>query len=86
LDEENDFRRKPNPGMIIEAIVENSLDKSKCTFIGDSVNDVFAGKRAGVQTILINKKPVVNSNPDYKFQSLKELNNHLSRILVELIK
>lgn len=40
--------RKPQPGMISKAAVENSLDLGKSILIGDAVTDILAGQSAGV--------------------------------------
>ena len=53
LSSSNSFRRKPNPGMILEAISKWNIDAANSWMIGDSIGDVIAGKRAGVQTILV---------------------------------
>lgn len=45
--------RKPKPGMLIKAAKDFNIDLSHSWMIGDSKNDVIAGKAAGCQTILI---------------------------------
>jgi D-glycero-D-manno-heptose 1,7-bisphosphate phosphatase len=40
--------RKPNPGMILQAIVEFDLDISRSVLIGDKDTDLEAGRRAGI--------------------------------------
>ena len=45
--------RKPQPGMIIEAAADKKIDVEKSWMIGDILNDVEAGNRAGCQTIII---------------------------------
>ena len=45
--------RKPNPGMIIQAAAKHHVDLERSWMIGDILNDVEAGNRAGCQTILI---------------------------------
>lgn len=40
--------RKPNPGMIIEAVKEFNLDITECILIGDMESDIEAGRRAGI--------------------------------------
>lgn len=40
--------RKPEPGMILEAIEEFNLDISSCVLIGDKESDLEAGRRAGI--------------------------------------
>ncbi|MBU3699021.1 MAG: HAD family hydrolase [Candidatus Kapabacteria bacterium] len=49
----NSPRRKPAPGMLLEAIAENNLDAAQCWFLGDSLTDAQAGKAAGVRTALV---------------------------------
>ncbi|MGF1538798.1 MAG: D-glycero-alpha-D-manno-heptose-1,7-bisphosphate 7-phosphatase [Elainellaceae cyanobacterium] len=45
--------RKPKPGMLLQAAQEHSVDLARSWFIGDILNDVEAGNRAGCRTILI---------------------------------
>jgi len=47
------FRRKPNPGMLIQSADALGIDLSHSFFLGDSLKDLQAGKRAGVPTILL---------------------------------
>ncbi|MFA6571995.1 MAG: HAD-IIIA family hydrolase [Bacteroidota bacterium] len=54
LAESNSPRRKPNPGMIFEAIEKWNIEPRNSWMIGDSPTDVIAGKRAGLNTILVN--------------------------------
>jgi D,D-heptose 1,7-bisphosphate phosphatase len=46
--------RKPEPGLILRAAQEHSIDLANSWFIGDILNDVEAGRRAGCKTMLIN--------------------------------
>ena len=43
-----DYRRKPNPGMLLEAKHDFNLNLSKCFFVGDQKTDIQAGIAAGV--------------------------------------
>jgi D-glycero-D-manno-heptose 1,7-bisphosphate phosphatase len=45
--------RKPRPGLLLEAARELRLDLALTTMIGDSEDDVKAGRAAGCYTILI---------------------------------
>jgi D,D-heptose 1,7-bisphosphate phosphatase len=45
--------RKPAPGMLLRAAAEFDLDLESCWMLGDILNDVEAGNRAGCKTILI---------------------------------
>lgn len=44
---DDDPRRKPNPGMLLEAAARHGLDLSRSWMIGDSAKDIEAGRRAG---------------------------------------
>lgn len=46
--------RKPEPGMILKAAKDLGIDIEKSWMIGDILNDVEAGNKAGCQTILLN--------------------------------
>jgi len=46
--EENCLCRKPQPGMILNAAAENSLDLERSILIGDAISDIIAGQSAGV--------------------------------------
>ncbi len=45
--------RKPQPGMLLQAAVELDLDLEHSWFVGDILDDVEAGNRAGCRTILV---------------------------------
>lgn len=46
--------RKPKPGMILQAALKHNINLSESWMIGDILNDVEAGNRAGCKTVLIN--------------------------------
>jgi D-glycero-D-manno-heptose 1,7-bisphosphate phosphatase len=46
--------RKPAEGMILQAARELSIDLERSWMMGDILNDVEAGKRAGCRSILLN--------------------------------
>jgi D-glycero-D-manno-heptose 1,7-bisphosphate phosphatase len=46
--------RKPKPGMLLQAAREHAIDLAASLIIGDSPDDVRAGRAAGVRTVLIN--------------------------------
>jgi D-glycero-D-manno-heptose 1,7-bisphosphate phosphatase len=51
---ENSPRRKPNPGMLLEAAYDYGLTLAHTVFAGDSATDIAAGHAAGVgQTALL---------------------------------
>jgi histidinol-phosphate phosphatase family protein len=45
--------RKPGPGLVLRAAREHDADLERSWFVGDTLDDVEAGRRAGCQTILI---------------------------------
>lgn len=45
--------RKPNPGMICQAVDEFDVDLSKSVLLGDKLTDVQAGEAAGVGTNIL---------------------------------
>jgi len=45
--------RKPQPGMLLQAAIDIHIDLAASWMIGDILNDVEAGNRAGCKTILI---------------------------------
>lgn len=46
-------RRKPEPGMVLEAARDLGLDLARSWFIGDKAADIACGARAGTKTILV---------------------------------
>jgi len=73
--------RKPNPGLILQAVKEFNIDIKNSFMIGDRISDVITGKRAGCKTILIetdySKKKIegvdydINIKPDFIAKNLK---------------
>lgn len=45
--------RKPQPGMIRHAAADLGLDTARSWFVGDILDDMEAGKRAGCRTVLV---------------------------------
>jgi D-glycero-D-manno-heptose 1,7-bisphosphate phosphatase len=45
--------RKPAPGLILRAALEHGLDLARSWLVGDILDDVEAGRRAGCRTILV---------------------------------
>lgn len=62
--------RKPSPGMLLRAAADLDIDLGRSWFIGDILDDVEAGNRAGCRTILVDlgTEPLPSSpirQPDY---------------------
>lgn len=68
LPETNSLRRKPAPGMVLEAQRDHQLDLTRCYFIGDKTSDIACGRNAGVKTILVQTgsgAPATDSGADW---------------------
>lgn len=57
------FERKPNPGMILRARDELSIDLTRSVLVGDKGSDVQAGKSAGIGTTVLLGEDVESSLP-----------------------
>jgi D-glycero-D-manno-heptose 1,7-bisphosphate phosphatase len=53
LPDTGSLRRKPAPGMILEAAEEHGIDLARSFMIGDRNLDIECGRNAGVKTILV---------------------------------
>ncbi len=73
-------RRKPNPGMLLEAAEQHHLDLARSWMVGDQERDVEAGRRAGCRTVLVNDsdKP---SRADFRLAAMSELAGFLKEHL-----
>jgi len=65
--------RKPDPGPVLEAMRQLSTSARETVMIGDSENDVIAGKRAGTYTCAVS----------YGFRSAEELRAAEPDVLIE---
>jgi D-glycero-D-manno-heptose 1,7-bisphosphate phosphatase len=64
--------RKPMPGLLRRAATEHGIDMNRSWFVGDILDDVEAGHRAGCRTILID-------NGNETEWAIDEHNAHLRR-------
>jgi D-glycero-D-manno-heptose 1,7-bisphosphate phosphatase len=46
-------RRKPNPGLLLEAAAKYDIDLGRSFMVGDRWRDVEAGRRAGCRTVFL---------------------------------
>lgn len=67
-------RRKPEPGMILDAARQLNIDLATSWMIGDRWRDVDCGKRAGVGTIFIDfgYTEDLRSTPDFTVKNFAE--------------
>lgn len=75
-----DPRRKPNPGMLLEAAEKYGIDLARSWMIGDNESDVLAGQRAGCRTIYVGAG-ALSLQPDFLVPTMDGLGELLSRVL-----
>ncbi len=76
-DNDKNYMRKPNPGMIYLAKKQFNINLKKSFVVGDSHKDIAAGKKAKCKTILFKKKynNYKFSRPDFTINDFDELLN-----------
>ena len=67
-------RRKPEPGMVLEAAAAYDIDLARSYFIGDKSADIECGQRAGTRTILVltGYGAERDSHPDFTAHDIAE--------------
>ncbi len=66
--------RKPKPGMLLKAAAKYNISLVDSWMIGDSVNDILAGKAAGCKTAYIgDRHDCGDIVPDYSGKDLREI-------------
>jgi D-glycero-D-manno-heptose 1,7-bisphosphate phosphatase len=76
---ESCFCRKPQPGMLLRAAKDFSLNLADCWMVGDSGVDILAGKRAGCKTAHISQTMDLKNlaeRPDLRVESLRAFAKH----------
>jgi len=69
-----DRRRKPEPGMLLDAALALDLDLTRSWMIGDRWRDIECGQRAGVRTVFIDfgYAEELRTAPDFTVRSFAE--------------
>jgi len=80
---EADPRKKPNPGMLLDAAAAYGLDLARSWIVGDSCRDMEAGLRAGVRTIFLEAahNRGTSCSSDVRISSLSEVLSAISKQL-----
>ncbi len=72
--------RKPNPGMVHQAIEDFKLDPSLCLFVGDKDCDIDLGAQFQARTFLVdNGQYEVKSTPSHRIKHLGEISEILEK-------
>ncbi len=71
---EPSLRRKPEPGMVLDAAAALGLDLGRSWMVGDRWRDVDCGQRAGVRTVFIDfgYAEDLKAKPDFTVPSFVE--------------
>jgi D-glycero-D-manno-heptose 1,7-bisphosphate phosphatase len=74
-------RRKPEPGMVLDAAASLGIDLAHSWLVGDRWRDVDCGRRAGVRTVFIDfgYKEELRAKPDFVVSSFAQA----TRIILE---
>ncbi len=69
-----DPRRKPSPGMLLDATRALDLDLTRSWMVGDRWRDIDCGKRAGVRTVFIDfgYAEELREKPDFIVRSFRD--------------
>lgn len=79
------FCRKPQPGLLLRAAKDFNIDLSRSWMIGDILNDMEAGKKAGCKTVLINNGNETEWQlndlrlPDHEAKNFKDAATYITR-------
>ena len=67
-------RRKPEPGMILDAAQALGLDPARSWMVGDRWRDIDCGKRAGLRTVFIDlgHAETLRESPDFIVKNFAE--------------
>jgi len=73
---------KPSPEALTKCIKALDVQICDCIIVGDSVNDIKAGKAAGAKTVavlsgLFSHKELANEKPDLILENATKLPNHI---------
>jgi D-glycero-D-manno-heptose 1,7-bisphosphate phosphatase len=79
--------RKPAPGMLLRWQVRLGLNVQRSWMVGDSVDDIEAGKRAGMQTGLVFSRQRCELCPLRYGPSVKadQIGNNLAQVIAEIV-
>lgn len=77
--------RKPETGLITEAILKYGINAEESYIVGDRASDILTGQNAGLKTVLLNSGYGVERleslvYPDFVFADLKEFCDYILSI------
>ena len=74
---------KPSPEALIKTVKALGIQMCDCIIVGDSINDIKAGKTAGAKTVavltgLYTRQELANEKPDLILENATKLPNHIA--------
>lgn len=72
--DQNHPRRKPNPGMFIDAINEFSIDPKVSYMVGDKISDLLAAHKVGIPNLFFIEGKYIESTDAIVYKKIKSLN------------
>lgn len=69
--------RKPAPGLVVRAACEHYIDLERSWLVGDILDDVEAGRRAGCKTVLLTN----GNETEWRFGPLRRPNGYAGDLL-----
>ncbi|MEM6623979.1 MAG: HAD-IIIA family hydrolase [Pseudomonadota bacterium] len=76
-----DRRRKPNPGMLLDAVAAWDIDVATSYMVGDRASDIACGRAAGVRTVFIDRGYTSETLPTDQDATVKSLGEAVAWIL-----
>ncbi len=78
---QDSFDRKPNPGMILKAKEDFSLDLSRSVLVGDKDSDLEAGRTAGIRyNLKLRHNDVSPAKDKLEFSDLHSIGEWIGRV------
>jgi D-glycero-D-manno-heptose 1,7-bisphosphate phosphatase len=75
--------RKPEPGLLLRAAKELGIDLKQSVMVGDTANDVEAGRRVGCRTVLVTAAGAVGLRGDIGDRAGDPVPDHLAATFKE---
>ncbi len=69
----NHPRRKPNPGMFLDAIKDFDVDVSKSFMVGDKISDLLAAHKAGIPNLYFLEGKYIESTHEISYHKIQKL-------------
>ena len=72
--------RKPQPGLLIQALKDYEISPNDCWLIGDSSRDIQAAQRANIKSVLVARNQIQGSNDSERSEEVFASSNLLNAV------